>query len=32
MFYTQIKVVYHWIKETLTRLKQKIVGFFQRMR
>jgi len=32
MFYTPLKDVYRWIKETLSRLRQRIVGLFQRMR
>ena len=32
MFYTPFKVAYLWIKETLSRLRQRIVGLFQRMR
>jgi len=29
MFYTPIKVVFLWIRETLTRLKRKITAYFQ---
>ena len=32
MFFTQIKVVYRWIRETLTRLRQKITAHFQRLK
>ena len=32
MFFTQIKVVYHWIRETLSRLKQRITARFQRQK
>ena len=32
MFYTPLKDVYHWIKEMLSHLRQRIVGLFQRQK
>ena len=32
MFFTQIKDVYHWIRETLFSLRQRITELFQRLK